>query len=95
MLRSIDIKSLKEKIGTINIIDIRSIEKYNSSHIETSRNIPSDILLNNPMKFLKKDEEYYIYCQYGKTSIRVCLALYRQGFKVVNINGGYEAWLLN
>lgn len=95
MLRSIDVKSLKEKLGSINIIDIRSIEKFNSSHIETSRNIPADILLNNPMKFLKKDEEYYIYCQYGKTSIRVCLTLYKLGFKIVNINGGYEAWLLN
>ena len=95
MLKSIDVNSLKQKIGSINVIDIRSIEKYNFSHIDTSINIPSDILLNNPTKYLKKDEEYYIYCQHGKTSIRVCLNLYRQGYKVININGGYESWLLS
>lgn len=95
MLRSIDVKSLKEKINNINLIDIRSIEKYNSSHIETSRNIPADILLNNPSKYLNKAEEYYIYCQYGKTSLRVCLSLSRLGFKVINIIGGYESWLLS
>ena len=64
MLKSIDINSLKSKIGSINIIDIRSVEKYNFSHIDTSINIPSDILLANPSKFLKNDQIYYIYCQY-------------------------------
>lgn len=79
----------------INIIDIRSIEKYNDNHIDNAIHIPMLLLLKNPEKYLNKDEDYYIYCQYGKSSYKVCLALIRQGYKVYNILGGYEAWLLN
>ena len=57
MLKSIDIKSLKNKIGIINIIDIRGVEKYNFSHIDTSINIPYDMLINKPQKYLKKEKE--------------------------------------
>lgn len=95
MLKNIDVKSFKECIGIVNIIDIRSIEKYNSSHIENSINVPIDVLLINPSKYLSKKEEYYIYCQHGKTSIRACMILCKLGYRVINLLGGYEAWLLN
>lgn len=95
MLKNIDVNSLKNKIGSVNIIDIRSVEKYNTSHIETSINIPMEYLIANTSKYLSKDKQYFIYCQYGKTSVKVCLKLYNEGYNVVNIFGGYEAWLLN
>ena len=78
----------------VNIIDIRSIEKYNDNHIDNARHIPMILLLKDPDKYLNKNDDYYIYCQYGKSSYKVCLALARQGYKVHNILGGYEAWLL-
>ena len=77
-----------------NIIDIRSIEKYNDNHIDNAIHIPMLLLLKDPSKYLNKLDDYYIYCQYGKNSYKVCLALARQGYKVHNIIGGYEAWLL-
>lgn len=95
MLKNIDVKHLRSLIGTIDIIDIRSIEKYNTSHIETSINVKADILLMNPSKYLLKEKEYYIYCQYGRSSMKVCMALSNLGYKVINILGGYESWLLN
>lgn len=95
MLKNIDVNSFKERIGAVNIIDIRSIEKYNSSHIETSINVPIDVLLINPSKYLSKEQDYYIYCQHGKSSIRACMILYKLGYRVINLSGGYEAWLLN
>lgn len=95
MLKNIDVKILKNYIGTVNIIDIRSIEKYNSSHIETSINVPIDVLLINPSKYLSKNQDYYIYCQHGKSSMKACMVLCKLGYRVINILGGYEAWLLN
>ena len=80
--------------GDINIIDIRSVEKYNDNHIKNAKHIPMILLLKDPSKYLNKNEDYYIYCQYGKSSYKVCLALLKQGYKVYNILGGYEAWLL-
>lgn len=94
MLNNIDVYKLSNIIGSINLIDIRSIEKYNSSHIDTSINIPVNILLNNPDKYFNKNDVYYLYCQKGITSPKVCKILYAKGYRVINIIGGYESWLL-
>ena len=92
MISSISVK----EIGKItnNIIDIRSIEKYNTSHIPNAKNIPRIELVKNYSKYLNKNEVYYIYCQYGKTSLQVCAYLTRLGYRVKNLLGGYEGWLL-
>ena len=91
MLESI---SVSELYNRSNIIDIRSIEKYNNNHIEGSINIPFEKLITNPNKYLKRNEIYYIYCQRGVQSRKTCQILKNQGFRVVNIKGGYEAWIL-
>lgn len=91
MLESISVSELYNKL---NIIDIRSIEKYNNNHIDGSINIPFEKLIINPSKYLKRNETYYIYCQRGMQSKKACLILKNQGYRVVNINGGYEAWIL-
>ena len=89
---SISIKDLLEK-HNINIIDIRSIEKYNDNHIDGAKNIPMILLLKEPSKYLEFDKTYYIYCQKGVNSIKTCIELTKKGYKVVNIIGGYEGWL--
>ncbi len=91
MLESISINELDNKT---NIIDIRSIEKFNNNHINGAINIPFENLLLNPSKYLRKTDTYYIYCQRGVQSRKLCLMLKNMGYKVVNINGGYEAWIL-
>ncbi len=91
---NIDVNKLFNLIGRVNIIDIRSREKYNTSHIETSINIPFDVLMSNPDKYLEKGKTYYIYCQRGITSQKIMPILNLKGYKVINILGGYESWLL-
>lgn len=81
-------------VSNPNIIDIRSVQKYNDNHILNAKNIPDYLLLSNPEKYLSKDEIYYIYCQKGINSGKLCLRLLKKGYKVVNIIGGYEAWVL-
>lgn len=94
MIYSISIKELLKKTSDVSIIDIRSNQSYNNNHIPNAKNIPSQTLISNPNKFLEKDKTYYIYCQKGTTSIRVCSLLNNLGYKTININGGYEAWIL-
>lgn len=91
MLESITVDELYNKN---NIIDIRSIEKYNSNHIPGAINIPFEKLITNPNKYLNRNEVYYIYCQKGMQSKRASMILKSQGFKVVNVIGGYESWIL-
>lgn len=90
---SISIKELLSKTN-INIIDIRSVEKYNDNHIDGAKNIPMILLLKNPSKYLEYDKIYYIYCQKGINSIKTCKELSKKGYNVVNIIDGYEGWLL-
>ena len=84
-----------DKLKNINIIDIRSMEKFNTNHINGSINIPIKELLSNPNRYLIKLDKYYIYCQKGIQSKKACLILQNIGYNVVNIEGGYEAWILN
>lgn len=78
-----------------NIIDIRSLEKYNDNHIPRAININYNELIINPGKYLKKGFNYYIYCQRGITSKKVTEILRLYGYNVFNITGGYESYILN
>ena len=94
MVNSISITEFK-KLSNINIIDIRGIEKYNFNHIDNAINIGMNNLIVKPSKYLSKNNKYYIYCQKGIQSKKICLLLQGLGYNVVNIQGGYEAWILS
>ena len=94
MFQNISVNDLK-KLENINIIDIRSIEKYNNGHIANSINVPSEQLLIKPEKYLIRSNKYYIYCQRGIQSRKLCQILFNKGYNIVNVLGGYEAWIMN
>lgn len=91
----IDIETFldKSKNDSLNIIDIRDGYLYNLGHINGSINIPSYELLGNYKTYLNKNEVYYIYCQYGTSSDIVVRRLKNIGYNVINIMGGYDAYL--
>lgn len=82
------------KLGNVDIIDIRSKEKYNDNHILNAHNIPFDKLLIKPENYLEKGNKYYIYCQKGLQTKQLCNILNKKGYNLVNVIGGYEAWIL-
>lgn len=93
MIPNINIKDLINN-NYQNIIDIRSIENYNNNHIPGAINIPFEKIITSPEKYLNKNTMYYLYCRSGITSRKVCEILKNNGYKVTNILGGYEEWLL-
>lgn len=94
MISSISVSDLK-RLGNVNIIDIRSVEQYNNNHIPGAKNIEMNQLLIKPNKYLSKTSRYYIYCKKGIQSRKLCQILANNGYNVVNIQGGYEAWILS
>lgn len=80
------------KLKDINIIDIRNSQSYNNNHIENAINIPYNELISNIK--IDKNKTYYIYCQRGILSKKVCMYLNSLGYDTINILGGYEAWIL-
>ena len=91
-MKNININSLLS-INNPKIIDIRSNYNFINGHIPGSINITSSELLNNYKKYLNKNETYYIYCQSGSRSKLIVNELSKLGFKVIYINGGYNAYL--
>lgn len=94
MVTSISMSKFLEIVAQVSIIDIRTESNYNNNHIPGARNIPFQKLLLEPTKYLDRMTTYYIYCQKGSRSITVCQALARSGYRVVNVSGGYEEWIL-
>ena len=92
-MHSINIEELLNK-NNINIIDIRNNSRYNSGHIPGSINIPEVNLTLNPSKYLNKNDTYYIYCEHGSRASFVVNLLNSVGYNCVNINGGYNNYLL-
>ena len=76
------------------IIDIRNAQSYNNNNIPGSINIPFEKLIVEPQKYLQKNKTYYLYCQQGISSGRICQILRNMGYTCINIMGGYEAWIL-
>ena len=91
---SINIEDFIKICDKINIIDIRSKQKYNDNHILNSKNIDKNDLLLNTNKYLNKSEKYYIYCQKGISSLKLCKILKNKGYNVYSLLGGYEEWIL-
>ena len=91
-MNSITPFQLRTLIPGVKIIDIRDNYKYNLGNIPTSKNIPSNFLITNPENYLNKEDIYYIYCDFGNTSARVCNILSKKGYKVINVLGGYNEY---
>ena len=77
-----------------NIIYIRSRDKYNINHIPGAINIDYLELLSNPNKYLSFNDTYYLYCDFGHTSSMVVSKLNKLGYNTVNIDGGFNNYLL-
>lgn len=75
----------------INIIDVRSPDEFNSSHIEGAKNIPLPGIMMNAEHLLDKSKEYYLICHSGARSMRAYSHLEVEGFDVVQIEGGNSA----
>jgi len=91
-MESITVKELNRLISRVNLIDIRDNYKYNLGSVPTAVNIPASFLLMNPDNYINKEDTFYIFCQMGSTSNRVCMKLSREGYRVVDVMGGYDEY---
>ncbi len=74
------------------LIDVRTLEEYNTGHIPAAINIPVDELRNR-LSEIDKDKTIYIYCQIGLRGYLAQRILVQNGFeKVYNLSGGYKLW---
>lgn len=86
--KSVNVNELENKLKSIDLIDIREPYEYKSGHLPNAKNIPMENIISNSDKYLNKDKEYYIICQSGARSSRVCSVLDKAGYKIINVSGG-------
>lgn len=89
---SVDVNTLDENLQSINLIDIREPYETNAGTIKGAKKVPMGKLLENPEKYLNKDDEYYIMCQSGMRSKRTTSSLIDMGYNVVNVAGGFGSY---
>jgi len=94
MSHDITTNELKKLIPGAKIIDIRDNYQFNLGSIPTSINIPMNFLLMNPDSYITKNNTYYIYCEYGTRSKKLCNELSNKGYNVINILGGFREYKL-
>ena len=101
MYDSIDINEIDQiHITTTNtqqpnsrvLIDIRDKYEYILDNINNSINIPYNYLALLPENYLNKTSTYYIYCDCGKKSRKLCLFLNQLGYRVIDLTGGYKSY---
>lgn len=84
----VDVNEIDDLIGKINLIDIREKHEFRAGGIKTAKNIPMDEILDNPEKYINKEEKYYLVCKSGRRSDHTCKILRKEGYNVVNVSGG-------
>jgi len=75
------------------LVDVREPHEYAAGHVPGAVLIPMSVL---PVRVeeIPRDRTVYVVCQVGGRSGQVAAWLAPQGFDVVNVAGGTQAWML-
>jgi NADPH-dependent 2,4-dienoyl-CoA reductase/sulfur reductase-like enzyme/peroxiredoxin family protein/rhodanese-related sulfurtransferase/TusA-related sulfurtransferase len=73
------------------VLDVREVEELTLGSLTGSHNIPLGQLRQH-MAEMPKDKRIIVYCQVGQRGYFACRELLLNGFKAVNLNGGYKTY---
>ena len=90
-------EELNKKLGSVQLIDIRTPKEHAEGHLKNSVNINFyDASFADDMNKLDKKKELYIYCRSGGRSGKASKQLEKMGFtKVYDLQGGIINWNKN
>ena len=97
-MKNITSNELIDKLETDEnafLLDVRSEEEYEESHIPDSKllNIRNPQLFMDGLKDLDKSKNYYVYCHSGVRSVQACQVMKSFGFENLNnLLGGISEW---
>ncbi|MCF8010684.1 MAG: FAD-dependent oxidoreductase [Clostridiales bacterium] len=74
------------------LLDVRTEDEYEESHIEGSVNIPVDNIRER-IKEIPADKKLLIYCKIGLRAYIAYRILSQRGYEAYNLSGGYDTYL--
>ena len=97
--KSLTVKEYAKAIEDTAIVrlDVRTAEEFAEGHIAKTLNI--DVLKNDfeskAVAMLPKNHIIAVNCRSGKRSKNAARILVKNGFKVIELDGGYNDWIKN
>ena len=97
--KSLTVKEYAKAIEDTAIVrlDVRTAEEFAEGHIAKTLNI--DVLKNDfeskAVAMLPKNHIIAVNCRSGKRSKNAARILVKDGFKVIELDGGYNDWVKN
>jgi rhodanese-related sulfurtransferase len=94
----LSVENFKELVieKKVQLVDVRTIEEFNSGKIEGAINVDYFDQDNFKASFekLNKNQPVYLYCHSGRRSQESAILLEKMGFKeIYDLKGGYIAWI--
>jgi len=79
---------------TVQLLDVRTAEEYTQGHIAGAMQIDfySALFMDLATMKLSKEKPVAIYCRSGRRSASAAEKLAKQGYEVINLDGGILAW---
>lgn len=79
---------------SVQLVDVRTVAEYSKGHLANSININvlDDSFPATVDELLDKDRPVAVYCRSGKRSRNAARILDKKGFKVYNMDKGFENW---
>jgi len=76
------------------ILDVRTAGEFNTGHIKNAfqADWTNRAQFDDRTQYLDKNKTVYVYCQSGGRSNSAAEVLRKQGYTVVNLDGGLTAW---
>lgn len=77
----------------VKLIDVRDKESYKEGHIEGAMSIPKDELVEK-FDMLSKGDVHVVYCynQQCHLAAAAALILAKNGYPVMELDGGFDVW---
>ena len=93
MISEISVDELADLVdGGATLIDVRMPDEYVAAHVPGAVLVP---LPEVPERLgdVPDDSTAYVICKVGGRSMKACEFLASQGYEVVNVAGGTDAWI--
>ena len=91
-----DVNGFAARIASPDVVllDVRTAEEFNEGHLQDAINIDvkQDGFVEKAKSTLPADKTIAVYCRSGRRSANAASMLSKEGFKVVNLEGGITAW---
>lgn len=71
------------------VVDLRSQEEFDKSHVENAINI-SEAGVEKILEYGKKEYTWVLYCKRGSLSFKLASELADRGYKTLAVVGGYR-----